>query len=230
MTEQKTILLVEGVRPRNSSLALPLEKADFTVLTCHSGRQALILAQEILPALVIFDASSLRSNGARTCRRIRGILGDNPIIHCRSEGQAEEPGIPADVFLEQPFTGRKLLNRVRDLLPADPLKEEVIRIGPILIYRSKRVVEIWEKGECHLTPKLALLLEEFLHHPYELVSRKQLMINVWNTNYIGDTRTLDVHIRWVRECIEKDPSNPVLLRTIRGKGFIFGIPETLAPG
>ena len=226
MTEQKTILIVEGPRPRNDSLALLLEKADFNVVICHSGRQALILVQESVPALVIFDASSLRSNGARTCSRIRGILGENPIIHCRSKGQPEEPSIPANAFLEQPFTGRKLLNKVRDLLPADPLKEEVIRIGPILFYRSKHAVEIKGKGECRLTPKLAQLLDEFLRHPYELVSRKQLMIDVWHTDYIGDTRTLDVHIRWVRECIEKDPSNPELLRTVRGKGYILEIPES----
>jgi two-component system, OmpR family, phosphate regulon response regulator PhoB len=225
MTEQKTILLIEGDRAGDDSLALPLIKADFAVATCHTARKALILAQEKVPDLVIFDASSLRSNGARTCRRLRGILGENPIIHCRSAGQPKEPAIPADVFLEHPFTGRKLLNRVRDLLPIDPLKEEVIRFGDMLIYRSKRAVEIRGKGECRLTPKLALLLEEFLRHPNELVTRKQLMINVWHTHYVGDTRTLDVHIRWVRECIEIDPSNPKLLSTIRGKGFILAIPN-----
>lgn len=219
------ILLVEGVRASTDSLSLPLQKANFTVVSCQNGRQAMLLAQEKLPNLVVFDASSLRSNGARTCRRLRGILGDNPIIHCRSAGEPEEPEIPANVFLEHPFTGRKLLNRVRDLLPADPLKEEVIRFGHLLIYRSKRAVEIGGKGECRLTPKLARLLEEFLRNPNVLISRKQLMLNVWKTEYVGDTRTLDVHIRWVRECIEKDPSNPELLLTVRGKGFILAIPD-----
>jgi DNA-binding response OmpR family regulator len=131
----------------------------------------------------------------------------------------------ADVYLEQPFTGRKLLNRVRDLLPVDLNQEEIIRFGGILFYRSKRAVETVDKGEQRLTPKLALLLEEFLRHPNELVSRRQLMRNVWQTDYVGDTRTLDVHMRWVRECIEEDPSNPTFLRTVRGKGFILAIPK-----
>jgi two-component system phosphate regulon response regulator PhoB len=114
---------------------------------------------------------------------------------------------------------------VRDLLPVDLYKEEIIRFGQILLYRSKQAVVVEEKGEQRLTPKLAQLLEELLRHSNELVSRSQLMRHVWHTDYVGDTRTLDVHVRWVRECIEKDPSNPVLLRTVRGKGFILAIPE-----
>ncbi|MDX1413566.1 MAG: response regulator transcription factor [Candidatus Promineifilaceae bacterium] len=226
MTKQKTILLVEGARAGDGSLSLAISKAQFKVVTGNTGRQAIALAQENSPDLAVFDASSLRSNGARTCKRLRGVMGDRPIVHCRAKGQPEEPEIPADVFLEHPFTGRKLLNRIKDLLPADPLKEEVVRFGHLLIFRSKRAVEIKGKGECRLTPKLSQLLEEFLRHPNELISRKQLMLHVWKTDYIGDTRTLDVHIRWVRECIEEDPSNPELLRTVRGKGFVLSIPAS----
>jgi len=225
MTQEKNILLVEGSQTGDSSLAIPLQKASFRVVVCHTGRQALALAQDLALNLVIFNASSMRSSGARTCRRLRGILGDVPIVHCRSYGQPEDLSILADVYLEHPFTGRKLLNRVRDLLPADLYKEVVVRYGHILLYQSKRAVDISGKGEQRLTPKLAQLLEEFLRHPNELVSRRQLMRNVWNTDYIGDTRTLDVHIRWVRECIENDPSNPDVLRTVRGKGFILAIPD-----
>ncbi len=224
MTKHKTILLVEGNRAGNDSLSISLINAEFIVKICHTGRKAINAAQSNIPDLVVFDASSLRSNGARTCRRLRGIVGDNPIIHCRSAGEPQQSDIPADVFLEQPFTGRKLLNRVRDLLPADPLKEEVVRFGHLVFFRSKRAVQIEGRGEFRLTPKLAQLLEEFLRHPNELVSRKQLMVNVWNTHYVGDTRTLDVHIRWVRESIEKDPSNPEILQTVRGKGFILSFP------
>lgn len=226
MTNQKTILLVEGKRAENDSLSVSLINAEFLVEICHTGRKAINSAQKKIPDLVVFDASSLRSNGARTCRRLRGIVGDNPIIHCRSAGLPQQMDIPADIFLEQPFTGRKLLNRVRDLLPADPLKEEVVRFGHLILFRSKRAVQVEGRGEFPLTPKLAQLLEEFLRHPNELVSRKQLMINVWNTNYVGDTRTLDVHIRWVRESIEKDPSNPEILQTVRGKGFILSFPDS----
>lgn len=223
--QNRIILLVEGFRIGKSSLGHALQKADFSVEAVSTGRQAFEWAQKQVPDLIVIDSSSMRSSGARTCRRLRGALGDVPIIHCRAKGIVEDPSMLADIYLEQPFTGRKLLNRVRDLLPVDLLKEEVVRCGNILFYRSKRAVEIEDKGEQRLTPKLAQLLEEFLRHPNELVSRRQLMLNVWQTEYVGDTRTLDVHMRWVRECIEKDPSNPTLLRTVRGKGFILSIPE-----
>ena len=225
MAHKRIILLVEGFRIDESSLAYSLQKANFEVMVVQTGRQALEWAQMHAPDLVVFDASSMRSSGARTCRRLRGMLGNVPIIHCRVEGRAEDPSILADVYLEQPFTGRKLLNRVRDLLPVDLYKEEIIRFGHILLYRSKRAVVVEEKGEQRLTPKLAQLLEEFLRHPNELVSRRQLLPSVWHTDYVGDTRTLDVHVRWVRECIENDPSNPALLRTVRGKGFILALPD-----
>ena len=130
----------------------------------------------------------------------------------------------ADVYLQLPFTPRKLLNRVRALLPVDQVKEEIVRYGSISLYRTKRSVEVNGQGESLLTPKLADLLEEFIRHPNEVVTRRQLMIDVWKTDYIGDTRTLDVHIRWMRELIEEDPAKPTLLKTVRGKGYIFCVP------
>jgi len=226
MANKQIILLVEGFQAAGSSLAHSLQKAKFEVKLVTTGRESLEWVQTHAPDLVVFNASSMRSSGARTCHRLRGVLENVPIIHCRKEGHAEDPSILADVYLEQPFTGRKLLNRVRDLLPIDLYSEEIVRFGNVMLYRSKRAVEVKGKKEQRLTPKLALLLEEFLRHPNELVSRRQLMQNVWHTDYIGDTRTLDVHVRWVRECIEQDPSNPTMLRTVRGKGFILAIPGT----
>ena len=225
-TPKRAVLLVEGSRTSARSLAHSLQKGGFRVAISQTGRHAVSWAQTHALDLIIFDASTMRSSGARTCRRLRGIVGDLPIIHCRASGQPEETSILADVYLEQPFTDRKLMNRVRDLLPADPMKEEIVHFGRIKLYRGKRSVDVRGKGEQRLTPKLAQLIEEFLRHPNELISRRQLMRNVWHTDYVGDTRTLDVHIRWVRESIEKDPSNPELLRTVRGRGFILAARES----
>lgn len=224
-TPSRTILLIEGHPESENSLDHPLTNAGFTVVSFVSGRDSVSWAQENHPDLVVLDASSMRSNGVRISRRLRGILPDKPIIYCRSQGVREEPSATADIYLEQPFTGRKLLNRVKDLLPADPSREEIVYYGGLKYYRGKRAVEIMGRGEQRLTPKLALLLEEFLRNPGEIVSRRRLMQNVWQTDYIGDTRTLDVHIRWVRECIEIDPSNPQLLVTKRGEGFILEKPQ-----
>ena len=220
-TSSRTILLIEGQPDSENSLAHPLAGASFIVVSFASGRDAVGWSQEHLPDLIVLDASSMRSTGVRISRRLRGILPDTPIIYCRSQGMREEPQATADIYLDQPFTGRKLLNRVKDLLPADPAQEEIVRYGDLCYCRGKRSVEVAGRGEHRLTPKLALLLEEFLRNPREIVSRRQLMRNVWHTDYIGDTRTLDVHIRWVRECIERDPSNPELLVTRRGEGFML---------
>ncbi len=223
--EEATILLVEGKNAGVASYAGALEKAGHRVVVANTGASALKISRAGLPDLIVFDASTMRSNGARSCRQLRTVVGENPIIHCRSESQAEDLSADADVYLVQPFTARKLLNRVKDLLPADVLEGEVVRCGEIVIYRTKRSVAV-NGVEHHLTPKLARMLEEFLRHPNEVVTRRQLMENVWNTNYVGDTRTLDVHIRWARECIETDPATPQLLLTVRGKGYIFVPPVT----
>lgn len=221
--QEAVILLVEGKSAGNGTFAPALEKAGYCIKVVHTGTKALTWSKENQPNLVVFDASSMRSSGTRSCRRLRRALGDTPIIHSRASGESEDRSAEADVYLEQPFTPRKLLNRVRALLPADHLKEEIVRYGQITLYLSKRSVDVAGRGERRLTPKLAQLLEEFIRHPNKVLSRRQLMRNVWKTDYIGDTRTLDVHIRWMRETIEENPAQPQLLRTVRGEGYIFGI-------
>lgn len=219
------ILLIEGT-PNSDSFAPALEKAGYHPECFHTGVNALNWALQHAPDLIVFDAASMRSSGTRSCRRLRRALADVPIIHCRAEGEKEDAAAGADVYLEQPFTPRKLLNRIRALLPADDMKEEVVRCGCLTIFRAKRSVEVNGQGERSLTPKQAQLLEEFIRYPNQTVSRRQLMQNVWRTDYIGDTRTLDVHIRWVREIIEEDPAKPKLLQTVRGQGYIFKMSES----
>ena len=223
IVQEVVVLLVEGPGAGGVSQAPALRKAGFTLKVVYTGAAAVEWIKGNRPNLVVFDATAMRSSGSRNCRRLRRMLGDTPIIHSRAAGAEEDLSAEADVYLEHPFTPRKLLNRIRALLPADDTKEEVIRCGSLTLYRSKRSVCVRNEGEHRLTPKLAQLLEEFIRHPNEVVSRRQLMQNVWKTDYIGDTRTLDVHVRWIREFIETDPANPVLLRTVRGKGYIFSM-------
>ena len=221
---EATILLVEGKGAGALSLAPPLLKEGFTVQVVHTGRTALEATDEGMPDLIVFDGSSMRSSGIRSCKRLRRHIGDNvPLIHSRPAGEALDREAGADIYLERPFTARKLLNRVRSLLPADEGAEEIVRSGHITLFKGKRSVDVAGHGEKRLTPKLAILLEEFLRHPNEIISRRQLMQNVWQTDYIGDTRTLDVHIRWARELIEENPSKPKHLTTVRGAGYIFRI-------
>jgi len=221
------VLIVEG-KSGSDLFAAALKKAGYSVFIFHTGAAALTSLEKQEPDLVIFDSSSMRSSGTRTCRRLRRALDSKPIIHIREDGVPLDRSTEADVYLQLPFTPRKLLNRVRALLPVDEVKEEIVRYGNISLYRTKRSVEVNGQGESLLTPKLADLLEEFIRHPNEVVTRRQLMIDVWKTDYIGDTRTLDVHIRWMRELIEEDPAKPALLKTVRGKGYIFCVPPLSA--
>lgn len=218
------LLLVEGRGNGSDSLAEALHKVGYQLFVAHTGKLALDWSDQHRPDLVIFDAASMRTNGVRTCRRLRRVLGETPLIHIRLPGQPEDPlDAQADVYLEHPFTPRKLINRIRTLLPADDNDEEVARYGPITLYLSKPSVDVGGQGEKRLTPKLMQLLQEFIRHPNEVVTRRQLMQNVWKTDYVGDTRTLDVHIRWVRELIEENPAQPKLLHTVRGKGYLLNI-------
>ena len=217
--KQATILLLEGKRTGNGGSLHTLQKAGHTVVLFHTGTKAVTYLDDECPQLSIVNAATMRSSGARTCRRFRKVRPDVPLIHIRGEGEEKDEECAADEYLQLPFTPRKLMNRVKSLLPADVLSEEVVRYGPITFFRTKRSVELNGRGETKLTPKLAHLLEEFLRHPNELVTRKQLMIDVWKTDYVGDTRTLDVHIRWIREILEEDPTHPKLLMTVRGRGY-----------
>ncbi len=213
------VLLVEGVNAGRDSLRPMLLKAGYEITVVNTGAGALDWLHDHTPNLIVFDASTMRSNGVRNCRRLRRQAELIPIIHSRMAGEEEDRSAEADVYLERPFSARKLLNRTRALLPADSAREEIIRYGCITLFRSKRSVGVAGKGEFILTPKLALLLEMFLRQPGVLLTRRQLMQTVWQTDFVGDTRTLDVHVRWVRECIEDVPSQPQFLTTVRGKGY-----------
>jgi DNA-binding response OmpR family regulator len=222
--DEPRILLVEGSAAGESSLAPALRKGGYRLRIANTGREALHWGQENVPDLIVYDASYMRSGGRRTCRWLKEMLGDTPMIHVRLEGQPEEPRAGADVYLVQPFSARKLLNRVRALLPTDSGDEEVIRAGPLTVFLGKRSVEIVGLGERRMTPKVTALLLEFLRQPGTVLTRQQLFREVWKTDFLGDTRTLDVHIRWARESIEADPASPQLLRTVRGVGYIFSVP------
>jgi DNA-binding response OmpR family regulator len=217
------VLLVEGQNAGRDSIQPMLLKAGYELAVVHSGTDALAWLQDRAPHLIIFDASTMRSNGVRNCRRLRRYAELIPIIHSRAAGEEEDRSAGADVYLERPFSARRLLNRVRALLPADSSREEIVRYGNLTLFRNKRSVGVNGRGEFTLTPKLAQLLEAFIRQPGVLLTRRELMQIVWQTDFVGDTRTLDVHIRWVRECIEDDPGQPQLLRTVRGKGYLLWV-------
>lgn len=219
MTEAHTILLIEKQSSKSPTFAAALKRKGFELEVVQTGNDALKLAQALMPVLVILNAASLGSSGVRICRRLIDEVR-KPVIHIVDEGvdlQSSE-GQGADVELELPFTARKLVNRIKRLVPAE--RKDSVESGHIEFAKSIRVVKIPGR-ESRLTPKAAALLTVFLENPGKTLDRGFLMRQVWNTDYVGDTRTLDVHVRWVRQAIEPDPASPIFIRTVRGVGYRF---------
>ncbi len=121
MILEVTVLLLEGRSAGSKSLGPALGAEGLTVQLEHTGSSAVDWLEDNNADLVIYEASSMRSIGVRTCRRIRSALPDTPIIHCRSRDQSSTRNVEAEIYLVQPFTSRILLNRIKRLLPADDL-------------------------------------------------------------------------------------------------------------
>ena len=145
-----------------------------------------------------------------------------PLIYISAARNTPPPSIRADISLNHPFTIRKLLNRINQLLPS--VDSLIFQVGPLTLNVDKRSL-LKNHRERRLTPKQAHLLEVLMRHPGQVVPRSELMQRVWETDFLDDTRTLDVHIRWVREAVEDNPSKPRYITTVRGKGYQFAIPE-----
>jgi DNA-binding response OmpR family regulator len=193
-----------------------LRKKEYLVEIVPTGSEAVRRLVEIDPDLVVVNAASLRSSGKRICNEIRDKAKNVPIVLIVSPEHSIS-GLPsANVVLELPFTSRKLLNRIAPLLPGDG--KNILHVGFIRLDLELKRVRC--KGrEARLTPRLTHLLQVLLLHAGEAVERQKLFTEVWETQYTGDTRTLDVHISWLREALEEDPRRPQFLKTIRGVGY-----------
>jgi DNA-binding response OmpR family regulator len=206
-----------------NSLRSILEKKGHIVSTVRSRKKALEQLGADKPDLIILDATSPRLDGGRTCQALRQKVGEVPIIFIHEKGN--DPGqIEADFHLTAPFTSRRLSNRIKRAVQSSEQSGETLQVGGLILDFGSRSVSRGKRKH-QLTPKQFDLLKTFMQNPGEVLSRKFLMKNVWETDYLGDTRTLDVHVRWVREKIEEDPSSPAYLHTVRGVGYRFEVPE-----
>lgn len=208
------ILLIEGNRADHPSFTPGLRKKGYQVDTVASGNAALSSLENSDPDLVVVDAVSLRTNGKRICQNLRAELDGVPIVLVASDKIKEK--VQADVVLTLPFTVQKLLNRIRPLLPVE--EKDMLHVGPIRLYTQQRRLRCLGK-QAKLTPRLVSILKVLMEHPGEVVERENLFRQVWDTEYTADTRTLDVHISWLREVLETDPRHPRFLKTVRGVGY-----------
>ena len=213
--KKTTLLVIEGRHAEIPSFANDLQKKGFDVVSAQNGNEAVSKLKQTNPSLVVVNAPSLRSTGIRICLSIRKKDSKIPIILIVENEKPVDKEL-ADSVVALPFTVQKLVNRIKALMPGDG--DNVVSVGPIRLDVENRRVRSLGKNT-RLTPRLITLLQILMDKHGEVVEREALFKKVWETNYTGDTRTLDVHISWLRRAIELDPDNPKFLKTIRGVGY-----------
>ena len=222
------ILVVEDDPNLLETLKYNLEKEGYIVLTAADGEVALQLARRDRPDLIILDLMLPRLSGLEVCRAVRKEMTTAIImLTARADETDKIVGleIGADDYMTKPFSLRELTARVRALLrrfkmvetpPAE--RETLLKAADIEIDISRHLVS--KEGKAlELTPKEFDLLVFLAKNKSLVFSRDHLLGKVWGYEYAGDTRTVDVHVRWLRQKIETNPGDPKILITVRGTGY-----------
>lgn len=223
----QTILLVEDDESFREVLAYSLRREGYEVREARDGQEALVNARDDTPDLIVLDVMLPGLDGFSICRILRAEM-DTPIILLTARmGEMDkivglESG--ADDYVTKPFSTGELVARIRAVMRrARPAHNGlVIEQGPLRLNLERRRAYRQER-ELTLSPKEFDLLAELMRHPGIALSRDTLMDRVWGYDFMGDTRTVDVHIRWLREKIEEEPSNPAYIQTVRGVGYRFEV-------
>lgn len=219
------ILVVDDEATIRETLQYNLEKEGYDVVTAADGLEAVNMAREENADLIILDLMLPGLDGLSVCRVIRREQ-DTPIIMLTARtGEIDkivglESG--ADDYVVKPFSLGELLARVRAVLrrTTDTRRPDVLEAGDLRLDLIGRRVTLAGR-ELALTPKEFDLLAALMRNAGVVLSRDLLLTKVWGYDYLGDSRTVDVHVRWLREKIEKDPSSPERIQTVRGVGYRF---------
>ncbi len=211
------ILCIEGKYAGTQLFVTQLQKKGYVVTNVSTGKDALALLNGEKFNIVMINAPSMRTTGVRICQSLRERLPKMPIILIAADGDDEvvEENC-ANIILPLPFTVRKLHNRVKALLPLQSSSR--LKTGQITLDLEQHHVRCQDR-KTHITPRLSAILEVLMRRAGEVVKREELFKQVWDTDFTDDTRTLDVHISWLRKAIEEDPRKPKFLKTLRGVGY-----------
>ena len=211
--------------------ALALRDSGIDSVCFESGTAVLEAMKQRLPDLLLLDWMMPQPDGLEICRRVRSKPETRqlPIIllTARSEELDKVLGLEmgADDYIAKPFGVREMPARVKAVLRRQTLaqsetEEEFLEAGPVKLYPARRLVQ--KRGEAiSLTQKEFDLLYQLMRKPGHVLTREMLLERIWQTDYFGDTRTVDVHIRYLRQKLEDDPSRAALVLTVRGVGYCF---------
>ena len=227
-----TVLVVEDDQSIREITAEVLEREGFRVLSCSNGADALKLITNEASApidLLVLDLMLPGLGGLDLCRELRRADNLTPIlvISARDSETDRVLGLEvgADDYLVKPFGLPEFVARCRALLRRSrqdsSVPQQMYSHANLRLYVDERRVTS-DNRELNLSPKEYKLLELFIQNPRQVWTRDQLLEKIWGNDFIGDSKTVDVHIRWLREKVEEQPSSPKLISTVRGFGYRFG--------
>lgn len=228
------ILLVEDDENIAEPLRFGLGREGYEVHHAVSGSQGLEMARALHPDLVLLDVMLPGMSGFTVCRLLRQESAV-PIIILTARDQEMDRvmglELGADDYIVKPFSFRELLARVRAILRRreldagrEPVPDERLVVGDLVLDRTAR--QVWRGARLlDLRPREFELLMALMEQPGKALARQELLDRVWGEAWIGDPRTLDVHIRWLREKVEDDPSSPRYIQTVRGYGYRLAEPD-----
>jgi two-component system, OmpR family, response regulator RegX3 len=231
---RRTILMVEDEESITVPLAEALEREGFDTQVSGTVREALELTERALPDLVLLDVMLPDGSGYDVCRRLRE-RSRVPIIMLTARGEETDRivglELGADDYVVKPFSAREVAARIRAVLRrADADRSEgrdgPLEVGPVQLDPDRRSASV-EGQQLELTRKEFELLELLLREAGNVVSRERLIDEVWDVNWFGSTKTLDVHVSSLRRKLGDDSADPRFIHTLRGVGFRFAAPEEL---
>lgn len=228
MTE--TIAIIEDEQNIVELVKYNLDREGYTTISANNGRRGLDLVRQELPDLVILDLMMPEMDGLTVCKQLRADQQTKSIpiiiLTAKSEEADRVLGLEmgADDYVTKPFSPRELVARVRAVMrragKGSEDEPELIEIGEIKMDLRQHLVKV-RNQEVELTPKEFDFLKLLLVNPGRAFTREFLLEHLWGYEYFGDTRTVDVHVRRLRQKIETDPAEPVYLETVRGVGYRF---------
>jgi two-component system response regulator RegX3 len=227
----RSILVVDDERTLRETLAEGLEEEGYTAFQAADGREAVDAFRKHHPDLILLDLMLPELSGTEVCRIIRAESGVPILMLTAKSAEIDKVvglELGADDYVTKPFSFRELLARVRALLrrseaQAQVTESETVDLGAVRVDLAGR--RLLRGGEAlPVKPKAFDLLVFLIRNAGHVFTRDQLLEHVWGYDYGGETRTVDVHVHWLRAQIEADPADPVYLETVRGVGYVLRRP------